>query len=138
MSSQRRTASRMWLYCGECCGCSCTPMRMGKLTVVRLDAYLTIGFPHRDDGRPRGAVSALRPVRQRLVDAVVVALGGMLHAGRDQIVGHHGSAGLRTLRHGEELFGLTAIRPFQRDGEQPVVGLQRLAVVGDPQMAVPR
>src|SRR6476661_9448280 len=98
MSSQRRTASRMSLYCGECCGCSCTPMRIGKLTVVRLDANLTVGFPHRDHRRSRGAVAALGPVRQRVVDAEVVAFAGMLHADRDQVVGHDGPARLRALR----------------------------------------
>src|SRR4051812_24459493 len=136
MSSQRRTASRRWLYCEQCCGCSCTPMRIGKVTVVRLDANPPIGFPHRDYRRPRSTVAALRPARQRIIDAVVVVLAGMLDAHRDQIVGDDGTACLRAERHGEELFGLAAVRPLERDGEQPVVGVQRVAVGGDPQIAV--
>src|SRR5271165_362029 len=32
MSSHRLTASRMFSYLVECCGCSCTPMRIGKVT----------------------------------------------------------------------------------------------------------
>ena len=39
-------------------------------------------------------------------------------------------------RHGEELLGLSAVRPVECDGEQPVVGVQRVAVGGDPQVAV--
>src|SRR2546423_10337183 len=109
MSSQRRTASRMWLYCGECCGCSCTPMRIGKLTVVRLDANLAVGFPHRDDRRPRGSVATFRPARQRIVDAVVVVLAGMLDAHGDEIIGDDGPAGFCAERHGQELLGLTAV-----------------------------
>src|ERR1700754_4051221 len=140
MSSQRRTASRRWLYCGECCGCSCTPMRMGcsaeEVTVQTLDAYPTVGFPDCDDRRPRGSVAAFWPVRQRLVDVVVVALAGMLHADGDQVVGHHGPARLRPLRHGQELLGLTAVGALERDGEQAVIGLQRVAVGGDPQVSV--
>src|SRR3954452_10108381 len=36
MSSQRRTASRRLPYWGECCGCSWTPMRVGKVMVDTL------------------------------------------------------------------------------------------------------
>src|SRR5882757_2625528 len=136
MSSQRRTASRIWLYCGECCGCSCTPMRRGKLTVAVLHADLSVGFPHRDDRRPRGSVATFGPVRQRFVDAVLVTLAGMLYAYGDQVVGDDRAARFCASRHGQELLGLTAIWPVERDGEQPVVGLQSVAVGGDPHVAV--
>src|SRR5690349_14899237 len=136
MSSQRRTASRMWLYCGECCGCSCTPMRIAKLTVLTLYAYLTVGLPDRDHRRSGRSGAALRPVRQRVVEAVVVVFAGMLHAHRDEVVGDDGAAGLGAPRHGQELLGLAALGAFERDGEQPVVGFQRVAVGGDPQVSV--
>src|SRR5690242_2583281 len=50
MSSQRRTASRIWLYWGECCGCSCTPTRIGEATKP--------SFPLRVNGNLRGEHSA--------------------------------------------------------------------------------
>src|SRR5687767_11699833 len=117
MSSQRRTASRMWPYCGECCGWSWTPMRMGKVMrstlgtptdrncgeianspeivisqqarreVRRSYADVPAVSPHRHHRRPCSAVAALGPARQRVVEAVVVALARMLHAHRDEVVG---------------------------------------------------
>ena len=97
---------------------------------------LPAGLPHRDDRRARRAVAALGPARQRVVDAVVVVLARVLHAHGDQVVGDDGPAGLRAERHGEELLGLAAVGPVERDGEQAVVGVQRVAVGGDPQVAV--
>ena len=76
------------------------------------------------------------PVGQGVVDAVVVVLAGVLHRDGDEVVEHDRSAGLRPDRDGQELARLTAIGSFQRDGEQPVVGCQGVAVGGDPQVAV--
>src|SRR5262245_35888773 len=140
MSSQRRTASRIWRYCGECCGCSCTPMRIGKLTRLTYpypsDANLAVRSPHRNHRRACRSVAAFGPPRQRSVDAVLVALPGMLHAHGDQVVGDNRTARLGAKRHGEELLGLATIGAVERHREQSVVRVQGVAVRRDPQIAV--
>src|SRR5690242_13799538 len=61
----------------------------------------------------------------------------MLHRHRDDVVGDDGSAGLGPLGDREELPCLAAVGALQGHGEQSVVGFQRVAVGGNPQVAVP-
>lgn len=52
------------------------------------------------------------------------------------LLGDDRPAGLAACGHGEELLGLTAPLTFERHREQPVIGFQRVAVGGNPQVAV--
>jgi hypothetical protein len=60
----------------------------------------------------------------------------MLRAYGDQVVGDDRAARFGTPRHGQELLGLAPVWPLERDGEQPVVGLQRVVLgsIGSPQL----
>ena len=69
-------------------------------------------------------------------DAGVVGLAGMLDADDDALLVHDGAAGFGADGNGEELFCLTAIFAFKDDAEQSVVGLECIAVSGDPQVSV--
>ena len=60
----------------------------------------------------------------------------MLDAHGDEVGGHCRPARLRAEGHGEELPRLAAVGTLKRYREESVVGTQRVAVGGDPQVAV--
>ncbi len=69
-------------------------------------------------------------------DAGVVGLAGVLDADDDALLVHDGAAGFGADGNGEELLCLTAVFAFEDNAEQPVVGLECVAVGGDPQVSV--
>src|SRR5690606_5754151 len=113
--------------------------RLEAQVMLRSSAdLLAAPVPDHRHRRARLAALAVGPAARGLVGRRAVRLARVLHRDPDAelVVADQRAAGLRGDRHGEELAYVAALLALDRHHEQAVVGAERVAVGGDPQIAV--